>query len=58
MLLTSAFLFVVSTPDLGLAFLIHAVMNGFGVWVFGARIVFPRKDIERAVSSASASGIS
>ena len=42
MLLTRAFLFVVSNPDLGLRFSIQAVMKGFGVWVFGAQMVLLR----------------
>ena len=39
---TVAFLLDESTPDLGLGFLIHAVMSSFGGWVSGERAVLPR----------------
>ena len=39
---TVAFLLDESTPDLGLGFLIHAVISSFGGWVSGERAVLPR----------------
>ena len=39
---TVAFLLDESTPDLGLGFLIHAVMSSLGGWVSGERAVLPR----------------
>ena len=39
---TVAFLLDESTPDLGLGFLIHAVISSFGGWVSGDRAVLPR----------------
>ena len=55
---TNAFLFIVSTPDFGLGFLIQAVMNGLGGCESGERAVLPRYVIARAVSAVPASGMS
>ena len=57
-LLTIAFLFVDSTPDLGLGFCTHAVINSFGGCWSGERAVLPRYVMVLAFSIVSASGMS
>ena len=58
-LLTSAFLFVMSTPDLGRGSFTHAVMtSSFGGCRSGARVILPRYVMDLAVRVVKASGVS
>ena len=57
--LMSAFLFVISTPDLGCGCLTQAVTNSFfGGCELGAHTILPRYFMDRAVRAAKASGMS